>query len=236
MEVWLILAFRLRKGLLITCITVLWSSSCRSALLLLSSAVNCLRCIAWTDATSTGGVLVRPLVLQQPPDQLESTSTATLMQDSELRTGGVQSSTRTRGSRRSSPVHDTAPADAHGNDRVRTFLHKHRPPSASSSQQRTASVAADTLQLGHDVLGHFAEHGLDAAPRLVHCITAHPAAAAGAAAGGTQAAADRAPAGPYDLLVVPHRQQLLAGRGYATVSAAGVVLVRAGVGVTCWMR
>jgi hypothetical protein len=85
---------------------------------------------------------------------------------------------------------------------------------------------------GLDALHHFARHGLDTTPKLVHCLPATAATqAAGTAATDSfstakqEAAADavRDTQGPYYLTVVP-RTQLPAS--YFTVSATGVVEVR----------
>jgi hypothetical protein len=82
---------------------------------------------------------------------------------------------------------------------------------------------------GFDALHHFARHGLDTTPKLVHCLPATGVmqAAGTAATDNTskqEPAADavRDTQGPHDLTVVP-RTQLPAS--YFTLSATGVVEV-----------
>lgn len=81
---------------------------------------------------------------------------------------------------------------------------------------------------GHEAIQYFAKHGLDATPKLVHCIQASgTAAAATTPHAATDAAADAGRQDTqahhsYDLRVVP-RTQLPAS--YFTVSATGVVEV-----------
>lgn len=80
---------------------------------------------------------------------------------------------------------------------------------------------------GQDAVEHFARHGLDAAPKLVHCVQAPPSSQT-AAGSSTQAAADadrqqEAQAQHvYDLRLV-QRSQLPAR--YFTISATGIVEV-----------
>jgi hypothetical protein len=78
-----------------------------------------------------------------------------------------------------------------------------------------------------DVIHHFAKHGLDATPKLVHCLQALAAtdeapSSPSTAKQETAADADSDIHGPYDLKVVP-RAQLPAS--YYTLTATGVVEV-----------
>jgi hypothetical protein len=80
---------------------------------------------------------------------------------------------------------------------------------------------------GQDAVEHFAQHGLDAAPKLVHCVQA-PSSSQTAAGSSTQAAADAdrqqdaQAQHVYDLRLVQRCQ--LAAR-YFTISATGIVEV-----------
>lgn len=109
--------------------------------------------------------------------------------------------------------------------KLQRFYREHSTPSATPA---AATLTAGRLcgppkfKRGDDVFRHFAQNGLDAAPKLVHCLQA--SAAAGAAGRPSTARLAAGTAGPYDLIVVP-RAQLPAC--YCTLTAAGVVQVTA---------
>jgi hypothetical protein len=102
--------------------------------------------------------------------------------------------------------------------KLQKFYKEHSTPSGTSAA--AASLTAGRLsgphkfKKGDDVLQHCAQNGLDAAPKLVHCLQASAAAGTAQHAAGT--------ADPYDLTVVP-RAQLPAC--YCTLTATGVVQV-----------
>lgn len=103
--------------------------------------------------------------------------------------------------------------------KLQRFYTEHRTPSATPAAAATITAGrlcgSHKFKRGDDVFQHFAQNGLDAAPKLVHCLqTSAAAGAAGRLETGT--------AGPYDLTVVP-RAQLPAC--YCTLTATGVVQV-----------
>jgi len=77
---------------------------------------------------------------------------------------------------------------------------------------------------GQDVLQYFATNGLDAVPKLVHCVPTAPTAVNSTAKPVAAAQGLGDGHGPYDICVVS-RNRLPAS--YLTVSATGVVEVRA---------